>query len=75
MFPLKCRRRDRVGRSENLFIFHLFFSLLKMGVKDKNAIKSIISTRIRHAMKVKTIKKLAKVSLNIIVASIVVLKS
>ena len=36
---------------------------------------SIISTRIRHAMKVKTIRKLTKVSLNIIVAIIVVLKS
>ena len=46
-----------------------------MDVKDKNALKSVISTRIRPAMKLKTIRKLTKVSLNIIVAIIVVLKS
>ena len=25
VFPLTCRRQGRVGRSENLFIFHVFF--------------------------------------------------
>ena len=43
-----------------------------MGVKDKNTLKTIISTRVRHAMKLKTIRQLMKVSLNIIVAIIVV---
>ena len=33
LFPLTCRRRGRVGRSENLFIFCVFFSFLKMGKK------------------------------------------
>ena len=33
LFPLTCRRRGRVGRSENLFIFRVFFSFLKMGKK------------------------------------------
>ena len=46
-----------------------------MGVIVKNAQKSIISIRNRHAMKLKTIRKLTKVSLNIIVAIIVVLKT
>ena len=25
LFPLTCRRRSRVGRSENLFVFRVFF--------------------------------------------------
>ena len=33
LFPLTCRRQGRVGRSENLFIFCVFFSFLKMGKK------------------------------------------
>ena len=33
LFPLTCRRRGRVGRSENLFIFRVFFSFLKIGKK------------------------------------------
>ena len=31
LFPLTCRRRGRVGRWENLFIFCVFLSYLKMG--------------------------------------------
>ena len=37
VFPLTCRIRDRVGRSENLFIFHydvfVLCSLLKICIK------------------------------------------
>ena len=31
LFPLTCRRRGRVGRSENLFYFSCIFSFLKKG--------------------------------------------
>ena len=55
-----CRRWRMVGRSENL---SLIFSLMKMHLKSENALKSIISTRHRHLRKVKTIRRLKKVSL------------
>ena len=62
LFPLTYRRRDRVGRSESLFIFRVFFSFLKMGKKGRVVLKLIISTGNKHAMKCKTSRKLKNTS-------------
>ena len=58
LFPPTYRKRDRVGRSEKLFICSCIFSFLKMGKKCRNVLKFVISTRNKHAMKFKSSRKL-----------------
>ena len=61
----------RVGSVGRKVFFFLFFSCKK----GRNALKLIISTRNRHTMNLKTIKKLKKVRLTSVVEIIVVFKS
>ena len=76
MFPPTCQGQGRVGTLEKYFCFSFIFSLLKYTkiFLCRNTLKLIICTRNRQAIKLKTIRKLKNVSLNINVAVIVLLK-